>query len=103
MRAVVLEQQGRPLKPVTLPDPVPGPGQLLLNVKACGVCRTDLHLRDTEIEATKLPVVLGHQIVATTEDGRRVGVPWLGWTDGTCRYCTTGSREPVRRGQVHRP
>jgi len=90
MRAVVLEQQGKPLQPVTLPDPVPGPGQLLLNIKACGVCRTDLHLRDTEIEATKLPVVLGHQIVGLTEDGRRVGVPWLGWTDGSCRYCTGG-------------
>src|SRR5215471_14586744 len=90
MRAVVLEQQGKPLQPVTLPDPVPGPGQLLLNIKACGVCRTDLHLRDTEIEATKLPVVLGHQVVGLTEDGRRVGVPWLGWTDGSCRYCTSG-------------
>jgi propanol-preferring alcohol dehydrogenase len=90
MRAVVLQQQGQPLKSVTLPEPEPGPGQLLLTIKACGVCRTDLHLRDREIEATKLPVVLGHQIVATTEDGRRVGVPWLGWTDGTCHYCTTG-------------
>jgi propanol-preferring alcohol dehydrogenase len=54
------------------------------------VCRTDLHLRDHEIEATKLPVVLGHQIVGRTDDGRRVGVPWLGWTDGTCEYCTSG-------------
>jgi propanol-preferring alcohol dehydrogenase len=63
---------------------------LLLEVHACGVCRTDLHLRDAEIAATKLPIVLGHQIVATTTDGRRVGVPWLGWTDGTCRYCTSG-------------
>ena len=89
MRAVILEQPGQPLKPTTLPDPEPGPGQLLLQIKACGVCRTDLHLRDREIEATKLPIVLGHQIVATTADGRRVGVPWLGWTDGTCRYCTT--------------
>ncbi len=89
MRAVILERQGEPLTPTTLPDPEPGPGQLLLNIKACGVCRTDLHLRDHEIEATKLPVVLGHQIVATTEDGRRVGVPWLGWTDGTCHYCQT--------------
>jgi propanol-preferring alcohol dehydrogenase len=89
MRATVLEQQGRPLRPVTLPEPTPGPGQLLLKVGACGVCRTDLHLRDHEIEATKLPVVLGHQIVGTTDDGRRVGVPWLGWTDGTCRYCTS--------------
>ena len=87
MRAVVLEQQGQPLKSVTLPDPVPGAGQLLLQVQACGVCRTDLHLRDAEIEAGKLPVVLGHQIVGTTEDGRHVGVPWLGYTDGECRYC----------------
>jgi alcohol dehydrogenase, propanol-preferring len=89
MRAVILERQGEPVKPATLRDPEPSPGQLLLNIRACGVCRTDLHLRDHEIEATKLPVVLGHQIVATTEDGRRVGVPWLGWTDGTCHYCQT--------------
>jgi alcohol dehydrogenase, propanol-preferring len=90
MRAVVLENQGEPLRETELPDPEPGQGQLKLTVQACGVCRTDLHLRDAEIAATKLPVVLGHQIVATTEDGRRVGVPWLGWTDGTCQYCTTG-------------
>ncbi len=75
---------------MTLADPKPGPGQLLLRISACGVCRTDLHLRDNEIEATKLPVVLGHQIVARAEDGRRVGVPWLGWTDGDCRYCRSG-------------
>src|SRR5947209_9035864 len=90
MRAAILEQPRQPLKPVTLPDPVAGPGQLLLRVHACGVCRTDLHLRDAEIEAHKLPIVLGHQIVATTDDGRRVGVPWLGWTDGDCRYCRSG-------------
>jgi propanol-preferring alcohol dehydrogenase len=90
VRATILERQGQPLEAVELPDPEPGPGQLLLKVHACGVCRTDLHLRDHQIEATKLPVVLGHQIVATTSDGRRVGVPWLGWTDGTCRYCTSG-------------
>ena len=90
MRAMVLESQRQPLKAVTLPDPEPGPGQLLLKVHACGVCRTDLHLRDAEIPATRLPVVLGHQIVATTEDGRRVGVPWLGWTDGDCKYCASG-------------
>ena len=89
MRAAVLDRPGEPLAAVTLPDPTPAPGQLLLTVGACGVCRTDLHLRDREIEATKLPVVLGHQIVARTEDGQRVGVPWLGWTDGTCHYCTT--------------
>ena len=87
MRATVLEHPGEPLRAVTLPDPTPGPGQLLLKVEACGVCRTDLHLRDGEIEVPKQPVVLGHQIVATTDDGRRVGVPWLGYTDGECRYC----------------
>jgi len=90
MRATVLERPGQPLRATTLPDPQPEPGQLLLRVGACGVCRTDLHLRDNEIETTKLPVVLGHQIVAHTQDGHRVGVPWLGWTDGACRYCTTG-------------
>ncbi len=89
MRAVVLERPREPLKVVTLPDPDPAPGQLRLTVKACGVCRTDLHLRDGEIDTSKLPVVLGHQIVGLTDDGRRVGVPWLGWTDGTCRYCTS--------------
>jgi alcohol dehydrogenase, propanol-preferring len=87
---MILQQQGSSLEPAVLPDPEPGPGQLRLKIEACAVCRTDLHLRDAEIPATKLPVVLGHQIVATTDDGRRVGVPWLGWTDGTCRYCTTG-------------
>ena len=63
---------------------------MLLEVRACGVCRTDLHLRDAEIVATRLPVVLGHQIVGVTGDGRRVGVPWLGWTCGECRYCRSG-------------
>jgi alcohol dehydrogenase, propanol-preferring len=87
---MVLDRPGEPLRATTLPDPEPGPGQLRLRVRACAVCRTDLHLRDREIEATKLPVVLGHQIVATTDDGRRVGVPWLGWTDGDCHYCRTG-------------
>ncbi len=86
---MVLERPGEPLKAVTLPDPQPGPNQLLLRIGACGVCRTDLHLRDGEIDATRLPVVLGHQIVGRTEDGRRVGVPWLGWTDGVCRYCAS--------------
>jgi alcohol dehydrogenase, propanol-preferring len=90
MRAMLLEQPGSPLSAATLPDPEPTAGQLLLRVSACGVCRTDLHLRDSEIEAHKLPVVLGHQIVGVTEDGRRVGVPWLGYTDGECRYCISG-------------
>jgi propanol-preferring alcohol dehydrogenase len=90
VRAVLLDQPGRPLRVDSVPDPQPGPDQLLLRIRACAVCRTDLHLRDGEIEAPKLPVILGHQIVADTEDGRRVGVPWLGWTDGKCRYCLRG-------------
>jgi alcohol dehydrogenase, propanol-preferring len=89
MRAMLLDRQKEPLRPATVPDPTPQDGQLLLTIAACAVCRTDLHLRDHEIEATKLPVILGHQIVGRTDDGRRVGVPWLGWTDGTCRYCTS--------------
>jgi len=87
MQAIVLERQGEPLKAATVADPRPESGQLLLTVEACAVCRTDLHLRDHEIEATKLPAILGHQIVGRTRDGRRFGVPWLGWTDGECRYC----------------
>lgn len=90
MRAVLLDAPGEPLRPATVPDPQPGPGQLRLRVRACGVCRTDLHLRDGEIEVPRRPVILGHQIVGETDDGRRVGVPWLGWTDGSCRYCTSG-------------
>src|SRR5450631_2704533 len=90
MRAIVLEQPGQPLRQLTLADPEPGPGQLRLTVGACAVCRTDLHLRDNEIAVGKLPVVLGHQIVGRTDDGRRVGVPWLGWTDGDCRFCRDG-------------
>jgi alcohol dehydrogenase, propanol-preferring len=90
MQAIVLERPGEPLRPATVPDPTPAPGQLLLEVTACAVCRTDLHLRDGEIATPKLPVVLGHQIVGRTEDGTRYGVPWLGYTDGTCRYCQSG-------------
>src|ERR1700722_1986605 len=90
MHAVLLERPGHPLRAAEVPDPQPGAGQLRLKVAACAVCRTDLHLRDNEIDAPKLPVILGHQIVGTTDDGRRVGVPWLGWTDGSCRYCASG-------------
>jgi propanol-preferring alcohol dehydrogenase len=90
MRAAVLERPGHPLSIKTLPEPKPQPGQLRLTIGACGVCRTDLHLRDGEIATPRLPVVPGHQIVGRTDDGRRVGVPWLGWTDGTCHYCRTG-------------
>src|SRR2546423_1620309 len=90
MRAVVFDGAGRPLRRADLPDPEPGPGQLLLRVRACGVCRTDLHIVDGELREPKLPLVLGHQIVGESNDGRRFGVPWLGWTCGECRFCTTG-------------
>jgi alcohol dehydrogenase, propanol-preferring len=87
VRAAVLTQQGAPLEQQELPDPEPAPGQIALTVRACGVCRTDLHLRDSEIDAPRLPLVLGHQIVGISDDGRRLGVPWLGWTCGECRFC----------------
>ena len=80
----------QPLELRDLPVPDAGPGQVLLRVLACGVCRTDLHVVDAELTHPKLPLVLGHQIVGVTEDGRRLGVPWLGWTCGRCRYCTSG-------------
>ena len=99
MRATVLEQPGRPLAPAELPEPEPSPGRLLLRVHACGVCRTDLHLRDGELEPGHLPLILGHQIVATDEDGRRVGVPWLAWTCGECGYCESGRENLCRRAQ----
>jgi alcohol dehydrogenase, propanol-preferring len=100
MRAMVFEEVGQPLRALERPVPRPGPGQLLLRVQACGVCRTDLHLLDGEVEIASPPRILGHQIVGTVvEPGqvsasrerggeeRRVGVPWFGWTDGDCRYC----------------
>jgi alcohol dehydrogenase, propanol-preferring len=87
---MVLDVAGRPLREAELPDPEPKPGQVLLRVRACGVCRTDLHVLDGELSNPKLPLVLGHQIVGIAEDGRRLGVPWLGWTDGDCPYCTSG-------------
>jgi propanol-preferring alcohol dehydrogenase len=91
MRAMVLEAPRTPLREADLPEPEPRPGQLLIRVLACGVCRTDLHVLDGELPGPKLPLVLGHQIVGeVVEDGRRVGVPWLGWTDGECRYCRSG-------------
>jgi alcohol dehydrogenase, propanol-preferring len=97
MRAMVLDAPRTPLHGADLPPPEPGRGEVLLEVAACGVCRTDLHVVDGELSEPKLPLVLGHQIVArVVEDGERfsagdrVGVPWLGWTDGDCRYCRTG-------------
>jgi alcohol dehydrogenase, propanol-preferring len=91
MRAMLLEGIGSPLRLAEVAVPEPGPGQLLLKVLACGVCRTDLHLLDGEVGIAHPPRVLGHQIVARVEsDGRRVGVPWLGWTCGECAYCRSG-------------
>jgi alcohol dehydrogenase, propanol-preferring len=100
MQAMVLEAPGAALKSAELPVPKPGPRQVLLKVVACGVCRTDLHIVDGELSHPKLPLVLGHEIVGRVEAmgaevqgigiGMRVGVPWLGFTDGTCRYCRSG-------------
>ena len=97
MRAMVLDAPGGPLRATELPEPEPGPGQVALEVLACAVCRTDLHIVDGELSEPKLPLVLGHQIVGRVAaggerfaPGQRVGVPWLGWTDGDCRYCRSG-------------
>jgi propanol-preferring alcohol dehydrogenase len=87
---MLLDAAGAPLRPAEIERPTAAPGQVLLRVRACGVCRTDLHVADGELTRPKLPLVLGHQIVGETEDGRRLGVPWLGWTCGECRYCTSG-------------
>ena len=100
MRAMLFEKVGQPLRLAEIPVPQPGAGQVLLRVHACAVCRTDLHIIDGELSQPKLPLVLGHEIVGTVVEtgegahafalGQRVGVPWLGWTDGTCRYCQRG-------------
>jgi alcohol dehydrogenase, propanol-preferring len=100
MKAMVLHSPGTPLRLEELPVPSPGPDQLLLRVRACAVCRTDLHVVDGELPAPKLPLVPGHQIVGIVEAagsgvsgveiGARVGVPWLGWTCGECRFCRIG-------------
>jgi len=97
MRAMVLRAAGTPLEQAELPDPQPGTGQALVRVRACGVCRTDLHVFDGELPRPKLPLVLGHEIVGEVvssrgrfEPGDRVGVPWLGWTCSKCAYCLTG-------------
>jgi propanol-preferring alcohol dehydrogenase len=91
MRAMVFDAPGQPLRAAAIEEPKAGPGQLFLEVRACGVCRTDLHLLDGEVAIAEPPRVLGHQIVATVVgEGRRVGVPWLGWTCGECVYCLSG-------------
>jgi propanol-preferring alcohol dehydrogenase len=97
VRAMVLDRPGAALREAELPAPVPGPGQVLVAVDACGVCRTDLHVVDGELPDPKLPLVPGHQVVGRVQEagmrlaaGDRVGIPWLGWTCGECRYCLSG-------------
>src|SRR2546421_5825895 len=99
MRAMALSAAREPLELRELPIPKAGPGQVVLRVRACGVCRTDLHVVDGELERPKLPLVPGHQIVGQTEDGRVLGVPWLGWTCGECRYCRSGRENLCERAR----
>ncbi len=109
MRAMVLPRPGRPLEPRRLPLLAPGEGELRLRVTACGVCRTDLHVVDGELPDRGRPVVPGHEIVGRVEvvgpgvnrfrPGDRVGVPWLGWTCGVCRFCTSGRENLCVRAQ----
>jgi alcohol dehydrogenase, propanol-preferring len=100
MRAMVLAVPGKPLRLIEMRVPVPNAAQVLIEVMACGVCRTDLHIADGELRQSKLPLILGHEIVgrvvgmgievAGFRVGDRVGVPWLGFSDGTCKYCAEG-------------
>src|SRR5918994_7478876 len=94
-----LHASGEPLCAEDVPVPEPQRGELLLRVLACGVCRTDLHVVDGELLHAKLPLVPGHQIVGVSADGRRLGVPWLGWTCGECRYCRSGRENLCERAQ----
>jgi propanol-preferring alcohol dehydrogenase len=106
---MVLDGPRQPLRALAdAPDPEPGPGQALVAVHACGVCRTDLHIADGELTAPRYPLVPGHQIVGTVletgpdarvETGARIGVPWLAWTDGECRYCRSGRENLCVRGR----
>jgi alcohol dehydrogenase, propanol-preferring len=100
VRAMILEATGEPLRTAEVAEPGMGPGQVLVRVRVCAVCRTDLHVVDGELPEPKLPLIPGHQIVGAVErvgegverfsPGDRVGIPWLGWTDGTCGYCLSG-------------
>jgi propanol-preferring alcohol dehydrogenase len=109
MLAMLLDAARRPLREASVACPEPGPHQVLLQVSACGVCRTDLHVADGELKDPKLPLVLGHEIVGVvvavgpeTErfaPGARVGVPWLGWTCGACRFCRSGRENLCERAR----
>ncbi len=109
MRAMVLEQVGQPLQLRELPIPQPAPNQVLVRVRACGVCRTDLHVFDGELPNPKLPLILGHEVVGEVVQpgaavqhlavGQRVGIPWLGATCGECLYCRAGRENLCDRAQ----
>ncbi len=107
MRAMVLRSPGDALEAEERPEPEPGPAEVLVRVRACGVCRTDLHIVDGELDEPKLPLVLGHQVVGEVAAagegaerfavGDRIGIPWLGWTCGECRYCHSGRENLCER------
>ena len=109
MKAMVLERVGDPLRLMDLEIPRFGPGQVLIRVAACGVCRTDLHVVDGDLTEPKLPLVLGHEIVGTVVRlgpgvdslglGQRIGIPWLGWTCGDCEYCASGQENLCSRAR----
>ena len=109
MHAMMLDRAGTSLRSGDVPVPRPRPGQVLVQVRACGVCRTDLHVFDGELPDPKLPLVLGHEIVGTVAAigdgvvrftvGDRVGVPWLGWTCGECTYCRSGRENLCNRAR----
>ncbi|MQA73186.1 MAG: zinc-binding alcohol dehydrogenase family protein [Solirubrobacterales bacterium] len=109
MRAMMLSEQGRPPEPVEVAEPRPRAGQVEVRVLTCGVCRTDLHIVDGELTDPKLPLVLGHQVVGEVAGageaaerfalGARVGIPWLGWADGVCRYCRSGRENLCERAR----
>jgi alcohol dehydrogenase, propanol-preferring len=100
MHAMVLQKPGQRLAYREVPVPMPGPGQVLIKVHACGVCRTDLHVVDGELPDPKLPIIPGHEIVGSIAEagqgadgfkaGDRIGVPWVGYTDGSCEFCRAG-------------
>ena len=109
MKAMILKRPGEPLACEDVPVPVPGPGQVLVEVEACGVCRTDLHIVDGELTEPVLPLIPGHEVVgriaalgpgtAGLGEGRRVGIPWLGWTCGTCEPCVHGRENLCERAK----
>jgi alcohol dehydrogenase, propanol-preferring len=109
MRAMVFDRVGEPLHLTDLPEPTPGPGRVRIRVHACGICRTDLHIVEGDLTRPKVPLILGHQIVGTVDAvadgvatvvvGDRIGVPWLGWTCGECRYCRTDRENLCERAR----